>query len=765
MFLLGLCTLTGAYALELFGHLPGIFVLAGCAVTAVACLKFRFLHPLAFFLLGFAIMGFSAGAQLAERLDPAMAGQSVAVTARVVNFPTTEGETVRFVVQPVNRPDLPDRIRLTWFEPEVMPAIGEAWQLQLRLKRPRGYANPDGFDFEGWLFRERIGATGYIDSEEGNYRIFGGQPDLITRLRKKFVTRVAAILPEDDASAVLMAIGAGARHNITRQQWDLYARTGTSHLMAISGLHIGLAAGCAYLLAWALFAPFCTRRNLRDIALLTAIAAAGTYAALSGFAVPSRRAFLMACVAGAAILLRRRVQLGPLLAIPCFAIFISNPLAILAPGFKLSFAAVALLILTAQQHVHVRQGHRWRVLNTSLTAIKRLGLLQLALLAGLFPLTVLIFGRFSAVAPAINMLVLPVFNFVTVPLTLAGALLNGPFEAAGNFLLKGAYHSIGLILHLVKFVGEVGISSHLTSDLSAVFVIVAIIPVTFVFLPGGWPGRKLAIVAIVAVLLHKPAPPPFACLDLHVLDVGQGLAVVIQTSEQTLLFDTGPAFRNGGNVAEMVVLPFLRGRGITRVDRLFVSHGDQDHAGGVQAILAGIEVRKIMVGETLALPGRPQTQCVAGINWRTDGVDFSILHPRYDAPWVRNNASCVLEVAAGHFRILLSGDIESPVEKLLAHRSAFSASDIVLVPHHGSRTSSSDDFVDATGPALAIVSASFGNQWGFPKAEVVARLRASGADVLSTATAGAISQRVCSGSGPESLNRERVDFRKYWHDT
>ncbi len=757
MFLLGLCTLTGAYALELFGYLPGTIVLTGCAATGAACLKCRFLWPLAFFLLGFAIMGFSARAQLAERLDPAMASQSLAVEARVVNFPTTEGDTVRFVVRPVNRTDLPDRIRLTWFKPEVIPAIGESWQLQLRLKRPRGYANPGGFDFEGWLFRERIGATGYIDSDEGSYRIIGDQPDLITRLRKTFAARVAAILPADDASAVLMAIGVGARHNISRQQWDLYARTGTSHLMAISGLHIGLAAGCAYLLGWALFAPFCTRRNLRDIALLTAIAAAGTYAALSGFAVPSRRALLMACVAGAAILLRRRLQLGPLLAIPCFAIFISNPLAILAPGFKLSFAAVALLIQTAQQHVHGMQGHRWRVLNAALTACKRLGLLQLALLAGLFPLTVLIFGRFSAVAPAINILVLPLFNFVTVPLTLAGALLSGPFEVAGDFLLKGAYHSIRLILQLVKFVGEAGFSSYRTSELSVLFVIIAIIPATYVFLPAGWPGRKLAIVAIIAVLMYKPARPPF-------LDVGQGLAVVIQTSEQALLFDTGPAFRNGGNAAEMVVLPFLRGRGIGQLDRLIVSHGDQDHAGGAQTILTGIEVRKIMVGEALTLPGRPQTQCVAGIKWQTDGIDFSILHPRYDAPWVRNNASCVVEVTAGHYRILLTGDIEAPVEKLLAHRLAFSASDIVLVPHHGSRTSSSDEFVDATGPALAIVSASFGNQWGFPKAEVVGRLRASGAEVLSTATAGAISQRICAGSAPEAAVRERIDFRKYWHD-
>jgi len=765
MLLLCLCTLTGAYSLAIIPVLPPPIVFQALLIVTLGFLPLEKLRPVTCFLIGFIAIGFSASQQRADQLDDVFQGMSLTFSARIEDFPVADADSVHFLATPLDREDLPRRIRLSWFHPAAIPSIGETWRLHARLRKPRGYANPGGFDFEGWLFRQRIGATGYVEDDSHSYRIQGEAPGLLDRMRTRFVTRVTSGLPADDATAVLMAIGVGARHAIDREQWDLYARTGTSHLMAISGLHVGLAAGCAYLICWALFAPFCLRRNLRDVAIGGAVLAALAYASLSGFAVPARRALLMALVAGLVLLFRRRTRLWSLLAIPCLVIFFTDPIAILAPGFKLSFAAVAILFLVAGQHVRPLQPRYGRWAGTALTAIIRLARLQLALLSGLFPLTVLIFGRFALLAPLINMLVLPLFNFVTVPLTLLGAVLDGPFAALGSRMLMLAHSSVSNILGLVAMAGEMEIAAYRTRSLGFLYSLVALLPLVSVLLPPGWPGRKLAIVAMAAVLVYRPAPPPAACLDYHVLDVGQGLAVVLRTSNHALLFDTGPSFRNGSDTGDLVVLPFLYGLGIDRLDRLVISHADLDHAGGANTIVAGVDVGDVMVGEALPNINRFQARCVAGDQWRWDAVRFTILHPRRNAPWNRNNSSCVLLVELGQTRLLLTGDIESPAEKLLVHRGKIDATDVVVVPHHGSRTSSSKVFVDATGAALAIVSSGYRNRWGLPKPDVVARWQASGADVLNTADTGAVSQRLCRDDGAQGVSLQRLAGQKYWQES
>jgi competence protein ComEC len=293
--------------------------------------------------------------------------------------------------------------------------------------------------------------------------------------------------------------------------------------------------------------------------------------------------------------------------------------------------------------------------------------------------------------------------------------------------------------------------------------VIAVLPVVQVVFPPGWPGRKLAWIAMAAVLLYRPAAPPPGCLDYHVLDVGQGLAVVLRSGEHTVLFDTGPSFRSGSSTAEIVVIPFLKSRGIGRLDTLIVSHADQDHAGGVQAMASQLEIGRAFVGETVSDLGLQQIPCSTALSWISDGIRFRFLHPAPDAAWEGNNASCVLEVATGNHRILLTGDIEAPVEATLLGNALLGPVDTVIVPHHGSRTSSSPDFVNTLRPALAIVSAGFDNRWGFPKTDVVRRWEFGGARLLETATSGAIGQRICIDSGVERLRRERPDSRKYWH--
>ena len=463
--------------------------------------------------------------------------------------------------------------------------------------------------------------------------------------------------------------------------------------MAISGLHIGLASASVFLATWWVLGLVSGRRNVIDRAMLASVLAAIAYAALSGFAVPARRASLMAVFAGTMILLRRRISPGVLVSVPCMIMLLATPLAILSPGFKLSFAAVAILLFVAGRHYRALPGCTWPVAGRSVYWLRQILFVQVALLTGLFPLTALIFDRFTLVAPVVNLVVLPIFNFVTVPLTLLGISLGGPLAGVGDSFLVMAHASIRWVLSIVTVAGRPDSASfRLAGDLVAW----SLLPVAYVLLPAGWPGRKIVFVAIIAVTLHRPPPPPTDCFQYVVLDVGQGLATVVRTRTSTVLFDTGPAYQSGNAAADLVVLPFLVHTGIRRIDRLIVSHSDLDHAGGIDSILAGVETGRVFTGEYIDYLGRAQRPCIDSMDWQVDGVRFRILHPRANTPWTGNNASCVLEVSAGAQRLLLTGDIEAPVEILLGHRNKFTTSDVVVVPHHGSRTSSRMALVDAT---------------------------------------------------------------------
>jgi len=759
-----LCILSGAYSLEILQQLPAAAWFWPAAALAVGCLFFPRLRLPGASLLGFTLMWYAAQNHIDDRLDPSWQNQALTIDAYIIDFPVYASDTLRFFAAPVDRPDLPRRLRMSWYQPPDLPSAGELWRLQVKLRRPHGYVNPHSFDYEGWLFRKGIGATGYVLDDGENRQLRALPADLIGRIRGHFVARVAALLPDDDAAAVLMAIGVGARHKITREQWDRYAASGTSHLMAISGLHIGLAAGSIFLLCRVLLAPFCTRRNVRDLAALVAILAAGAYAMVSGMAVPAQRALLMALVIAFALAFRRRIPIGTMLAIPGLVIFVFDPIAILLPGFMLSFAAVGILYVCGQQYFPQTVFHVGQFAAPIATNTRRLVYLQFALLAGLFPLTVFVFDRVAIAAPLVNLLALPIFNFFTVPLCLFGMLLDGPLQAAGDTLLRWAYESIRIVLMLVKFVAERPQLRISIPAFGGAFALVAVLPLLHVILPVGWPGRRLAWIAIVAVLLYKPPPPPAGCLDYSVLDVGQGLAVVLRTRQHVLLYDTGPAFRSGTNTADLVIMPFLQNVGVERLDKLIVSHADQDHAGGLKSLLQKYETDQVLVGEAVEQSQTPQIQCTAGVHWTWDEVRFEILHPRNSSAWEGNNRSCVVLVSIGSTRLLLTGDIEAPVETLLVHASGLTRADIVLVPHHGSATSSSSPFVAALQPALAVVSAGFGNRWGMPRADVVQRWEHAGASVLNTAMEGAISQRICSSGGVGPVHRARVDSRKYWHD-
>jgi len=519
---------------------------------------------------------------------------------------------------------------------------------------------------------------------------------------------------------------------------------------------VGLAASSAWFLAAALCAVLRLGGNHLRIAWLVALLVAAAYAGLSGFAVPAQRATLMLLLLVLVFLCGREPRPLAILAAACFFVTALDPLATLAPGFQLSFAAVLLLLWFARRGGAPSPAARLSRGVTQLAAV------QVFLLFGLMPLTVTNFGRVSFVAPAVNLVAVPLFSVVTVPFALAGVVLDGPVAAAGDAALRVAAAGIELLHWVIDRAVSVPHAAQNTAATGVIGGLCTLAVLAWVLLPRAWPGRHVTLLAALALVSVRVAGPPVGCADVRLLDVGQGLAIVIRTRQRTLVYDTGAAFPGGSDMASRVLLPYLAAQGLRRIDRLVVSHSDIDHAGGAAPILASTEVGQVLAGEPDALPGAEA--CRAGRAWRWDGVGFSVLHPPGSGDYTGNDASCVILVEAGDARLLLTGDIESGVERALVAARVTGRVDAVVVPHHGSDTSSSAAFVRSVAADAALVSAGYGNRWGLPKSGIVARWRDAGSTVLTTSHDGAIGLRLCDRAGIVQLSRNREQRRRIWHE-
>lgn len=723
-------------------------------VASLCALAWRRARAPAWFVIGFSLFLQSGSAIVDTQLEPAFEGDSMLTTVRVTGFPKVFGQSLTMLVEPLDDPRIPLRTRVSWFEPPVRPLIGDVWELELRLRRPRGNVNPGVFDYETWLFRERVHATGYVVAGKRNRLLWSGTASRRDALRQRFIARAGAAADSSLAAAILAAVGTGTRHLVAREQWDDFAATGTSHLMAISGLHVGLAALVAFVLVFAASGLLHTRGNSVVAALGCGVLIATAYAWVSGFGVPAQRALVMLAASAATVMRRRQVAAGSVLALAAIVVFVSDPIATLTPGFHLSFAAVVLLVwLARRRDAGVRAGGL-------LDPVRQLVVMQVFLMFGLLPLTAIIFQRFSLVATPVNLVAVPVFSFLVVPLTLLGLGLGDLSENAAEFALGLAARCIDSLVAGIAFAADLPMGHWSLAAISGGAFLVLLVPLAWVALPPGWPARRVAVLGVIALVAWKPPLPPAGCFDSWVLDVGQGLAVAIQTRHAVALYDTGIAWRGGSSSAEQVIVPFLRSRGIARIDRLIVSHSDLDHSGGVAVLGDELHVGLSVFGEPPAGDG---WQCAAGQTWWSGAVRFEMLHPPMPRVVDGNDASCVLRVSAGPHALLLTGDIESGVERDLVRQRAGLGADVVIVPHHGSLTSSSVPFIDSVGADVAVVSAAHANRWGFPKRQVVDRWQTRGAELLTTARAGAVYLRICAADGVVELRREREERRRFWH--
>ena len=655
------------------------------------------------------------------------------VQGHVVGLPDGDDFRTRFVLREAATGA---QIRMSWYRDAPNLQAGQCWTLTSRLRGAHGSVNAGGFDYEQWLFRERLVGSASVRNGE---RCADDQPARLDRLRAGGSNALSNAAKTHAGSALIPALVVGDRRGLTDDDWASLRRTGTSHLVAISGLHIGLLAVVGYALGawlWRRSAWLCRRLAAPRAGALLGLLLAIAYAALSGFALPAQRALIMVAVFVACVLLGRGTLAWHALGLAAMAVLLRDPLAPLAPGFWLSFGAVAWIILIARMPLYAAAPSwlRWPIV-------------QLALSLGLLPLTAVWFGEVSVLGPLVNFVLIPIFAVLVPMLLLAtAALLAGtalPIELLG-FSLAGMLDGLNAVSRL-QF-------GAMPFELDWLAAVPAGLGLALLFLARRWSLRMLALVLIVPAFLGSSMRIAPGAVRVDVFDVGQGLSVLARTAQHALLYDAGPAYRSGFDAGAAIVLPSLRVMGVRKLDRLVVSHGDGDHAGGAPAIRAGLQVRGVL--------GHGGEPCVAGQSWTWDDVEFEILHPVGQVE-PGNNASCVLRIRNAFGKsILLPGDIERDAEAQLLVRGVALRSDVLILPHHGSSSSSSAEFLDAVGARMAIASAGYGNRWGFPTEAVRGRLQTRGVAILSTAHQGQL--KVDVGETVRLLQAARDHQPRIW---
>ena len=730
-----LSVLAGVLLVQWWPALPPLRVVLAlmCAALVIAWRLPRW-RWLAWLLLGVAWAAWRGAAAMDARLPRSLEGQDINVTGTVTGLPQARAGATSFTLRvdkaslrgrPVS---LRGRVSAAWYEgaPALRPC--SRWHLLLRLKRPRGTRDPGGSDSERSALQRGTVATGYVRDDDGN-RELGEVGWCVDRLRLKVSRGIEQRVPDRRDAALLQALAVGDTRTLSRHDWDVARANGVSHLIAISGFHVGVAALFGIWLARLVYGLW-PRAALRlpcplaqaTMALLLAIA----YSAMAGFGLATVRSLLMIAVVALARCSRRGTGSASSLALAMMTILLVDPLAVLSAGFWFSFIGVAFLIFA----LHSR-ARGWRAFLRELSAA------QLVMTVALLPLTLWFFGVASLVGALSNLIAVPLVSFVIVPGVLLGMVLLGVLPAAAAPLLWLLARLVHLLWWLLeRMSGWPGAHWYLPS-VGPLALLLALLGTVWLCLPRGVPLRWLGLLLFLPLLRPPLQTPVAGAFQAWVLDVGQGLSVIVRTREHALVYDAGPRYPSGYDLGQAVVVPSLHALGIDRLDMLMISHGDNDHAGGARAVAEAFPHAQRYAGEPARMK-QPMLQCMAGQSWRWDGVDFRVLNPAPGAGEKDNDRSCVLLVSVSGGRLLLTGDISSKIEPRVAAAIGPGPAPVLVVPHHGSKYSSSPAFIAAVRPPFAVVSAGWHNRFGHPRPEVVVRYARARVPLFNTAGRGAI---------------------------
>jgi competence protein ComEC len=766
-----LAWLAGLALLHRCERLPNGAEYAALAVALALLLLLRRRHWLAL-AAGVAVLAFTQAALRAEwrltpELHPAWEGRDLALTGRVDSLPIAvtgqggvPGWRFEFAVEAVGptgtalAPEVPRRLMLLAYDGAHGAApitAGERWRFTARLKRAHGLANPGGFDAELWLFEQGLRASGVVRAAQ---RLQAAPWWEIDAARQRLRTAIRERVADPGAAGVLAALSLGDQNAITHADWGLLRDTGVAHAFSVSGLHVTmfawLAAACVAPL-WRRSGALCLRLPAPTAARWAGVLAALGYALFSGWGVPAQRTVVMlAAVAGLQTLGLRWPWALVLLA-AAVVVTALDPWALMQPGFWLSFGAVGLLMAASGGH----PTGWWPRLKAALRT-------QAIATVGLAPLSLICFAQLSLVGLLANLLAIPLISFVITPLALLGGAMP-PLWALAAWLMTLLLGWLKLLLALpgaVWWLPAAPLWAQALALLGAALMVMRL------------PRRlRLAGLAMTVPLLWPAVPhPPAGEFELLAPDVGQGNAVLVRTRGHALLFDAGPVYAPGAEAGERVLLPLLRSLGVRRLDVLMLSHRDIDHVGGAATLMEALSVKELHSslepGHALLRAGVPARRCEAGQRWTWDGVGFELLHPtaaHYDAGLKSNDLSCVLRItSASGRRALLAGDLEAEQERRLVQREPDLRADVLLVPHHGSKTSSSAELLAAVRPALGLVQAGYRSRFGHPAPPVLARYQAAGIAVVASPSCGAWRWR--SDQAPADGACERGRERRYWRD-
>jgi len=756
-----LALLAGVLLVQAWPRLPSVWIclpLIGLALAwAWRCPRWRWLCALP---LGVAWALWCGTQAMQARLPRALEGRDVLVVGSLDGLPLARTDASRFTLR-VESAQLDGRplalhglLTVSWYEGAPPLAPCTRWRLLLRLKRPRALLDPGSTDSERSALERGIVATGYVREDEGNRRLPGPRW-CVDGTRAAIARGIAARVHDPHDAALLRAFAVGDTRGLGQQDWAVARANGVSHLIAISGFHVGVAAVFGVWLAWLVYAwwpPAALRLPRPQAQAAAALLFAVVYSALAGFGLPTVRTLLMIAVVALARCSRRGSSGAQSLALAMIAILLADPLAVLAPGFWLSFVGVAFLILCLQA-----QGRGWRAFLHELSAG------QLLMTVALLPLTLWFFGQASLVGALSNLVAVPVVSFVIVPCALFGMLLLllcPPLAAPVLWLAARIVHAQWWLFE--RMATWPGAHWYLPAvQLHA--LLLAVVGALWMFMPRGVPLRWLGAVLFLPLLLPPRSTPADGAFRLWVLDVGQGLAVLVRTHDHLLVYDTGARYPSGFDLGEAVVLPSIHALGLSRVDMLMISHGDNDHAGGAQTVAEAFPQARRLAGE----PARmrlPMQQCAAGQAWQWDGVRFRVLSPAPGGGDRDNDSSCVLLVEGRGGRVLLPGDISSKAEPAVAAAVGTGPPPVLVVPHHGSKTSSGAAFIAALRPSLALVSAGWRNRFGHPRAEVLARYAEAGVPLFNTAVEGAVEVEFPADGTPRRQPGWRRQQPRYWRE-
>lgn len=712
------------------------------------------LRCLAIFILGTGVANAHAEWNLSQRIP---ANIETEITGQVTGLPIRDEDSTSFEFQIGDSGDkslIGKKVRLGWYGDAPGLDAGTCWHFQVQLRPVRGLLNPGGFDFERRALEQNIAATGHVKSNSRPRLVESGAGVDYWRetLSKKIATRV-----DNEQSRFVQALALGDTRQLSDEDWQVLRATGLTHLIAISGFHVGLVAGFAalscYLLYW-LFPRLGRAWPRQQTMALSAMLLAFTYTAAAGFALPTWRTFLMIAVVAMARLSRRPVRISQSLALALIAILVFDPLAVLAPGFWLSFVGVAWLVWCLPSNPGESSLSRWQQTELFFKS-------QWIALLGLLPLSLWFFGQTSLLGPLTNIVGIPWISLIVVPLALLGLLFSFVHIGVAGFFWKlsaGAMQVLWWGLERISdwptallWLPEPGFLA-LSLSMTGAFILL---------LPRPVPGKWLAVILFLPLLFPRLDNPETHEFDVAVIDVGQGLSVLVKTKNHALLYDAGPAKIGGFDAGESVVVPALHAVGVGNLDRIVISHGDNDHAGGLVSVRKAYPRANVLASEgSLNIGAAP---CLREEKWIWDGVVFEFLHPPAFFPYLANDSSCVLRIEAGGKVALLTGDIGKHIEnRLVKEQPGKIRADLLLVPHHGSETSSSAMFLDAVNPDWALIASGAGNRFGHPRKTVIERYQDRQVQLAASPEHGWMRIRV-SKEGLEWRESRRQVAARYWH--